>query len=164
MSGVITVPRARSLARGIVRSTLLPLQPGSDRRFVLLAQMAIVVGLGERMAFHPWEPIGPDDVLFREHGDRCLQAVERSVGVRQDILEWPMAVLLVDPGVDVVVIAELAGPLRRWRFLTPASRIQPGDRPFPPARDVGGEILECPLPHRPRLLPPPLAPLPPPCL
>ena len=72
----------------------------------------------------------------------------RPIDVVEDRANRSPVAPLLDPGVDRVVVVEVARPRRR-RFLTAVGgSLETGDRAVPPAEQVRGEVLEAPRPHR----------------
>src|SRR5205814_2242784 len=83
------------------------LEPRTQRGFVLLVQVAKEFGLHERLARRPSEAAGGHQIVLRHRRDEGSQALVRALRVGQDSAGRAIAVLLPNPGVDLIPVADL---------------------------------------------------------
>ena len=86
-----------------------------------------------------------------ERRDRGGQPFIRPIDIVEDRTDRPPVAPRLEPGVDRIVVSEVARPRRRGCLAAVRGSLETGDRAIPPAEQMGGEVLEAPRPHRPGL-------------
>src|SRR5688500_4992191 len=107
---------------------------------MLVAQGAGEVDLEEALVTHPLEAARRGEIPFRHPLDEVGDPLVRLVHVGKDIAEGPVAMLFVDPGVDLVVAFQ-----RRWPWgwgVAIRTGLDQRDRSLTPAEDMSGQVLE----------------------